>query len=317
MKNLYYLRTLSFLLCLALFIQCSNTRIVNINTMRPAEITFPSYVNTLLLLDRTQFKSKAVKVIESIITGELPGEDKAGLQETMRSFQQTLMSSPRFKVKNATEILAGNSLTSTLPAPIAWEQVEELCQKYGTEAIVSIEIYDTDFIITNGTRKAKKQVDGKETEVEEIYAQGVGNITIGFRLYDPKAKTIIDEQLLSRTNTWQAAGTTVRDAIAHLILRSEATKAVSRMAGADYAYKIAPMPVRLSRVFYSKGKKAPQVAAGSRLADVNDWKTAISTWESGLSNAHNKDAGRICYDIAIAYEMLGDLDKAKTWAKRS
>src|SRR5258706_11047244 len=92
---------------------------------------------------------------------------------------------------------------------------------------------------------------------------------------------------------------------------------VSRMAGSDYAYKIAPMPGRVSRQYYGKGKKAIQVAAGARRAEVNDWKGALTTWEGAMNGAIQKDAARLSYNIAVANEVLGNTADAKNWASRS
>lgn len=319
-----FLRILGVAVCvvvLALLSSCSGTRIVTMNAMRPAEITFPSYANTLVIVNRAKFEKNAANIIEGVLTGELPGEDKAGIQATMTSFQNQLMASPRFQTKVATEQLPGNSMTSAFPDPLPWPKVEQLTSKYQAEVMVAIEMFDTDFVVTNGKRKVKRQVeeDGvkKEIEADEFYAEGVGNITIGFRVYDPKAKTIVDQQLFSKSNTWSAAGNTAKDALAGLIAKSDATRYMGEQAGSDYAFKIAPMPIRISREFYSKSKKVPEISAGSRKADINDWQGAAETWQQGLTHAATKEAGYLCYNIAISYEVLGDLTTAKSWADRA
>ena len=236
--------------------------------MRPAEITFPSYVNTLLLVDRTKFDNNTVNIIEGVLSGELPGADKAAAQEAINTLQQTLLASPRFKVIRAAEIMAGNSITQAFPDALAWNKIEALCSQYKTEAVVALEIFDSNFIVTNGIRKKKKTIEEKrvkkEIEVDEYYAEGVANVKIGIRLYDPKPKSIVDQQLATKTKRWEATGNNITDAIKKLIQKTDATLAVSRMAGQDYAYKIAPMPVQLARQYYSKGKNTEQVAAGAR-----------------------------------------------------
>ncbi len=309
------------LLPLVVFFACSGTRTVTMNAMRPAEITFPSDVNTLLILDRTKFNKDAINIIEGVLTGEMPGEDKAGVQALMSSFQQQLSYSPRFAMKIATERLDGNSVTKAFPAQLPWQQVNSLCKNYGTEAIVAIEIFDTDFVVTNGKRKVKKTVtEGdvkKEVEVDEYYAEGVGGITIGIRLYDPKRQTIVDQQLLNRNNTWTAAGSTLKAALAQLIDKSEATSQLGRLVGEDYAFKIAPMPIRISRSFYSKSKKTPALAQGTRYADIGKWQDAAQTWQNGITAANEKDAGKLAYNTAIAYEVLGDMELAQEWAQKA
>lgn len=308
-------------LTVVLFSHCRSMRSVGINSMRPAEITFPSYVNTLLLVDRTKFDNNPVNVIESILTGELPGADRAAAQEAITTLQQTLLSSPRFKVIRASEVLPGNSITQAFPDALAWNKIETLCSQYKTEAVVALEIFDSNFIVTSGTRKKKKTIEEKgikkEIEVDEYYAGGVANVKIGIRLYDPKPKSIVDQQLVTKTKRWEATGNNITDAITKLIQKTDATLAVSRMAGQDYAYKISPMPIQLSRQYYNKGKNSEQVAAGARRAEVNDWQGALITWENALKNASSKDASRLCYNIAVAYEVLGDMENAKKYAARS
>jgi hypothetical protein len=324
MKKQYYLPL--FFVLLSLGVSQCGMRHVYINAMRPAEITFPSYVNTFLLLDRTKFEKKAKNTIEGLLTGELPGEDKAGLEEAMNSFQTTLRQSPRFQMVRATESLNGNSLTGAFPDALAWGQIEELCKKYNTDAVVAIEIFDTDFIVTSGKRRVKKTLSEKDEkgvqkviEVDEYFAEGIGNAQIGFRLYDPRAKTVADQQLFKHSKRWEAVGTSIADALVKLVQKSEATKYVGRQAGADYAFKISPMPVTLAREFYSKPKRAPQLTAGSRRGDVNDWRGAAESWKRGYNVSPEKDKfkGRLAYNISVAYEVLGDLDSANIWASRS
>lgn len=187
--------------------------------MRPAEITFPSHVDNLVIVDRTKFDQEAVNVVESILTGEMPGEDATGVQELINSFQQQSSHSPRFRTRVASERLAGNSLTSVFPKKLSWRTVNRLCKKYQAQTVVAIEIFDTDF--------------------------------------------------------------------------------------------------RISRTFYGKSRKAPALEQGSRYADVGEWQDAISVWKQGIKPAPTKQRGYLSHNIAIAYEVLGDLKAAKKWAQKS
>lgn len=47
------------------------------------------------------------------------------------------------------------------------------------------------------------------------------------------------------------------------------------------------------------------------MAEVGAWNDAINKWEEGIIKAEKeKDKARMAYNIAVAYEVLGDLDKA-------
>ncbi len=306
----------------SIFASCGPSRIVSFNITRPAQITFPSEANTILLVDRTKFNNETLNIIEGILTGELPSDDKAAAQEAMNSLKNSLNYSPRFNVKIWPDRLEGNSMTSAFPNPIKWEVIDQLCINTHSEIVVSLEVFDTDFIITNGTRIKKKTIgDGankKEVEYNEFYASGVGTVKMGIRTYYNKDKTIIDQQMITKNNSWEGTGTTPFDAINVLISKSNANKYLASAVGEDYAYKISPMPNRISRSFYGKSKRIEELKVGSRYADVNQWNEAIDEWKKGLQKVKKpKDGGFLTYNIAIGYEVLGEYGTALKWAQDS
>lgn len=297
--------------------QCAKHRVVTVNTIRPADIDVAKDINKLLILDRTLPDKSLLNILEGALTGELPYEDKASMQFLTNAMREELSFSPRFEIKLATERLAGNSLTSAFPAALEWDKIQELCDKYGTDAIIAVEIFDTDFIITNGVRKKKVTEDGVEREVDEYYAQGVNNLKMGLRLYNPKTKEILDQQLLTEKGTWNAAGNNKAAALLALIDKADATHQLSARIGADYAYRISPMAVQLTRRYRGKSRKTPALERGSRLTDVNQWEEAINVWQTALPNAREKDQRHLSYNIAVAYEIIGNMSEARAWASRS
>ncbi len=313
--------TIIFFIVILFSFACSNTKRVTINYTQPAEITMPLEAKTILLIDRTKFSNQTLNILEGILTGELPADDRVAAQEALVSLKNRLEYSPRFFVKISPDRLEGNSLTQAFPPALSWDVINDLCVKNGAEIVVSYEIFDSDFIVTNGSR-IKKRTEGsgnnaREVEYTEYYAQGVGSVKMGIRCYYNTDKTIVDQQLIKRDNTWEATGTTAADAAAALISKSNANKQLAKGIGSDYAYKISPMPVSITRNFYKKSKHIPEVAKGTRYADVNQWKEAINEWKKGLANADEKDAGNLSYNIAIGYEVLGEYGTALTWAQDS
>ncbi len=298
---------------------CSKMRNVNMQSMRPAALSVPNHIQKIVIVDRTVYEKKGVDIIEGILTGELPGQDRAALQEGIYAMQQTFALSPRFEIKIATQRLEGNSITAAFPDPLPWKSVEELNRQYNTDAVLAIEVFDTDFIVTKGTRKVKKQVkEGektKEIEVNEFYAEGVETVKMGVRLYDPKNMQIIDQAPFNSANTWTATGDNINAAVANLISKNEAAKYVTRIATTQYVKKITPMPISISRRFYAKSKKVNAIPSGARMADVNRWEDAARTWSSAIPIAPNKQAGQLAYNTAIAYEVLGDYDNAILYAQ--
>jgi hypothetical protein len=307
------------LILLSWLASCGPARLVNLQVTRPAAITFPAEAKNLVLVDRTKPDNQAINILEGIITGEMPEEDRIGAQEAVNSLNNELQSSPRFKAKMHPNRLSGNSLTAAFPQALEWPQVQKICNDEKSDVLLSLEVFDTDFVVTNGNR-IKKRTEGtgpaaREVEYTEYYAQGVGNVKMGIRVYYPKAKTILDQQIFSETKTWEAVGKSVTDAVALLINKVEANRQLARMVAADYAYKISPMPVWVSRSMYGKSKHAPALEAGRRYADVGQWPEAVDTWKNGIKSAAQKDAGKLAYNTAVGYEVLGDFEQALQWAR--
>ncbi|ADR22116.1 hypothetical protein MATR_02470 [Marivirga tractuosa] len=311
-----------FIILLAIgFSSCMKS--VSINTLRPADITIPNDIQSIVLVDRTAYDRDAVGVIEGILTGEGINEDQDGVMVMFSSLQNSLRVSPRFDVILASEKLRGQNILGSFPDPLDWRQVDQLTRKYNTDALLAIEIFDSNFIVTNGKRKNTRTVEDKdgnkrEEEFTEFFAEGVGNTRIGIRLYDAKNRTVIDQDIYTQNKTWEASATSLKEALAQLVSKSQATKYLAQSVGNTYAGKIAPMPVRISRSYYAKPKNNIYLSKGARQASVNQWESAIDTWKTGLRNSNDrKESGRMAYNIAVGYEIIGDLFLAHEWAGRS
>lgn len=315
------LQMVSALVVLLLVGGCTSSRSVTMESMEPADMTFRSEIRTILIVDRSEFNDGTVGLLETVLTGEIFDQDRAGLQAMIWSLRDELAWSGRFDTRVASEVLPGNSLTSVFPDPLDWKEVTSLASRYGTDVVLTVEIFDSDFIVTDGKRLVARTVvvDGHEQKIEETeyYAEGVANMTIGFRIYDPKVRDILDEDLFSRTHRWNAKGSTLQDALIALSDKVAIARQVSRQVGAAYASKIAPMPVSIDRNFYTKAKHVREMEEGARQADIGDWAGAARTWEAGLNFADQKEAGRLCYNIAIAHEVQGNWANARKWAERS
>lgn len=303
-----------------LFGACSKT--VTLNRMVPAEISVPTYVQRLLLVDRTAPQSEGLAIIEGILTGEAPFEVKNAAEATLTTVQQELNTSPRYEVIRARERLKGGLFAQTFPTPLAWEQIDALCRQYEVNAVLVLEKFSSDFVITDKKKTVKKIVgtgkDSKEIEVEGIYMEGLASVSAGFRLYDPETRNIFDQVNYDKTNLWSAEAETRTQAAAMLIDKVRATQFVGRMAGASYAKRIAPMNVSIRRTMYEKPRSNPSLARGSRLAQVGQWEEAIEAWHQGLKQINNrKTGGRLYHNIALGNEVMGDLQEARIWAGKA
>jgi hypothetical protein len=123
-----------------------------------------------------------------ILTGETPFEVRNAVEATMTEVQQVLNNSPRFEIIRSTERLRGGLFAQTMPEPLPWQLVEELCQRFDADAVLALERFSSDFVITDKKKVIKKSVgtgsEAKTIEVEGVYLEGLASVSAGFRMYE-------------------------------------------------------------------------------------------------------------------------------------
>ena len=312
------MKKLFVLFAVTLLASCVAHKNVVINSIKPAEIDIDSKIQKVIIVNRTDASGNFLNVVEGIVTGEMPFEDRAAVDAFIAGLNNEMRISERFETQIARQILKGNSPTNAFPEPLDWWTLEGLLREYNADAVLAIELLDSDFIVTESKKVIeKKEEGGKIIKVDEYHASGLANLVIGIRIYDPRTKTILDQKRYKDTRTWEGVALTKTEALAALINKSDANNFLANEVGVAYAHRIAPMPVLLNRVYVGKSKDAPAVEQGARFADVGQWAEAIQIWEKAIPTSPQKEAGILAQNIAVGYEILGDMEKAAGWAQRA
>jgi hypothetical protein len=140
-------------------------------------------------------------------------------------------------------------------------------------------------------------------------------VKAGWRIYDVKARSILDEAAVAKMLIYHGRGINPLLAAEALINRKEAVKEVGNTAGHAYAFRIIPLWIRVSRDYYVRGTHNFKTA--KRKARTGNWNGAAELWRQETTNPHRKAAGRACYNMAIISEINGELDMAIQWAQQS
>lgn len=312
MKQLLALSTAGLLV----FSSCRTTQGMQIEVQRPATISVDNKVKSLALLNHS-IPGKA-GLLEGTLTLETPKQDKELSNECIRGIDQLLRTSPRFEIKQCDSSMMASKPTSVdFGSPMSWEQVDSICKKYGTDALLSLEFFDTDFSVINPAATAVNTVqnilNGNGTEVE---ITGKATARAGFILYDPVKKAILYQDTYKQGRTWVQRSTNPVEALGRLIKRNEALTEVSNYTGQSFAHDLVPLYFWEQRMMYI-GKKG-RLKIGGRQALTRDWEGALNTWKEEYdSNPKSKFKARAAYNVALAYEVLGDLQNAKAWIQKS
>jgi hypothetical protein len=298
-----------------IFLFCSSAW-VKLTLIRPSEIVLPEYVRTIAIIDRTVQENTPQNQFEQVITGELFRQDEQAVLKVAEGFMDACSGMNRFVPVRTAEKYKGNGTKTTFPTPLDWNAVSDICNKYQADAVLSIEIFDTDFILTNNPVNIDVKDDlGHISTRVEFRATGIAVINFGIRLYDAANRVILDEYQTSHRMNFDAQAGTLQAALNQLLDKVEAINQASSDAGFIYGQRITPTYYSVTRYFFDKPKK--ELGAGVRYSEVADWQGAISAWMRVVEKGDRKDAGRAAYNIAVAYEVLGDLGEAKKWAARS
>ncbi|MGY8815169.1 MAG: DUF6340 family protein [Gammaproteobacteria bacterium] len=304
----------------------SNMKTVEVDVMTPAEISLPSSIENLVIVDRTVYTGNPFESNEALLRAPVTGQNKEATDTLIFFLQRYLGGSPRFQTVVANETLTGNSISKGFPRPIPWDTVNELCKRYGANALVAIEVYDSEFNMSNNpqVRRADQPLlnDPQETTFQrsspyEYTIAAAGNILFGFRVYDPSTETIIDEHLYRNRETWKSTGSDPSSAASGLPPGNQAIGDLIHMAGIAYAKRIAPISVPVERKYFGGSGTDSALVKGTELAEGEQWQQAANTWEAGISQASKSEAGQLAYNVAIAYEKLGKTEQAQEWAKKA
>lgn len=313
------LHFLAMILALGLLSSCMKT--ASLTVLQPAEMKLPEHISVVAVVDRSKPSNGWLNVLEGAFTGEAIGQDRRSREEAVAGLTKTLTRTPRFRVKSTGIEMTGAKAGVNLPAPLAWREIEKICADYGADAVVAIESFDSDNNRTTRKSESKtKDKDGKEVTTISWDSRQRTAVRMGWRMYDPRTKIILDEfttdDYLERTGS----GKTERSALDNLPLPANVSRDVAYLGGQHYGMRIAPVYVNVSRQYYHKAKGFKTgMKEAARFAQANQWDKASSVWQAIVTKAaaDRKAAGRAQYNMAVAAEMQGDLERALELAQEA
>jgi len=308
---------LIILLALSALVSCKTNQLY-LNVVEPAPVTIPPYIKNVGVINRSipTDETKTLDVLDKALSLEGVNLDKDGAMESIRGLSDELMNNTRFtEVKTLNDIDFRTSALTSFPAPLTWEIVTKICNETKTDALFSLEKFDTDTHLNYSTRKVEMKTPLGNIPGLEHQADMETIIKTGWRIYDPSSKQILDEFLYNESVVFTGRGINPLLAAAALVNRKDAVIQVSNKAGHGYALRIIPYRLRVMRDYYVKGTNNFKIAM--RKARVGKWDEAGLLWEKETNNPKSKVAGRACYNMAIINEINGDLDSALKWAQKS
>lgn len=321
-KETYVLKILPVLIMIMFFYVSCSVSSVPIEILIPAEINITKQIKHLGIVNRTipARNRKLVNFLEGFISGESILADRIGAENCIAGLAEKLNTSPRFSAVIIKGEMFRGTGTRNFPPQLRWREVAEICRKYRVDALISLETFDSDihFDVKKKwrTKKIKTKDSGKKKiKVPKFYAYLEIDVNSGWRIYDPSAKVIVDMNIFRDRKNWTDSGDSREEAVDGLPGKREAINVSGYNSGIQYGVRISPTWVNVSRDFYVKGD--PDLKNAKKYVRAGQWDNAIGIWERVVENENPKIAGRAAYNLAFAYEIKGDFNKAYRWAKKS
>ena len=318
--KLYSMKNTVVLLLISLaIVGCSSTNYVTMSVLEPAPVTVPSYIKKVGIVDRSlpSDENEQQDKIDQVLSIEGGNLDIEGSQEALRGVDDELSGNNRFtEVSLLKDVDLRSPGMGIFPAPLSWDVVEKICNENHVDALFVLEFYDTDTDISYSSQPVTINGPmGVKIPAVEHYAHMHTLVKTGWRVYDPIGRMILDEFPMQESIDKSGKGINPAAALSAMIGRKDAVKQVSYTVGQNYAYRILPYSIRVSRKYYVRGTDNFKIA--KRRAQTGDWEGAAQLWERETENPKAKVAGRANYNMAIINEINGNLDAAIQWAKKA
>ena len=295
------------ILILTILASCSSVREMQVLVTKPAIFEIPKDTKKILLVNRS--KGNAISILEGILTGEIPGTDIVYSEQCMSALQQTLLLNKNVEYTRHNERLSSERGSSPgFGNPLDWNTLSSLANQYNADLVLVLEYFDTDYFV--------RDVIGNSVTTN-VYVRGTATARAGFRLYNPIKSTILYEKSFSSTTSHTEFALSRLLALAKLIKGTDALNEVSFLTGQNFAKRLVSYNIWEDRIMF-KGKSNSQIAKGSRYVLSNEWQMGVNTWLDGYkSSKTEKEKGKIAYNLALGYEVLGDLQESKKWITTS
>lgn len=276
---------------------CTGLRDSAITVMEPAKINFPKSIQSFVVVNRAAPSRPGWNVLEGVLTGELPGQDRDAARAVVAHLARGIDESPRFSAK-----AANVELIADPRKPMDWKRIEKLTETYDVDAVVVLENIDSD-----------SRADWWGDDNREIRA----GLHLFFRVYDPIKKKIVDEYNFTKRGRTNDYNYNIIDRVTDIPNRYAMTNDLGFAAGREYARQIAPSFATRERKIYKKAERSQEMRDAYRLARNGQWVEAAEIWDSLADSDKEKLAARASFNMALASEQIGELMNAQEWVDYS
>ncbi len=298
----------ALLLIVPFLASCAGIRYMSIETREPAQITLPSNVRTVLVVNNVAEQPEDIgHTIKKLGKNEIEkikaSADSVAIYYT-EALSQFLGEEEYFDDVLYDSRMLRRDNNFWLEQPLLPEVMIEMRNESGADAIISL-----DKLIMQTNRTDHFYQEGY------IYGEMKGSIQSIMRVYLPTMDGQIPSVQYNDSLKWE--GYDIRDgrAYAELVLptQEEAMKELAVYAAEKMTKVFSPHWEFQERWLYTSVKSTMREA--DLYAKNNQWTEALALWEPQYDRERSKtNKAKIAHNIAVGYEMLNEMETAVQWA---
>ena len=310
-----------FLFCLIVIaaVSCKSYYIaMTIEVPKPAKEELPTDIQSITLMNRSinnQFLNHNEDSLQNYFfrNGYQLSKiilDSVSADTTIRALAALLFESGRYDVVVPVERNIYRSLSyEKLPDIISPSQVTQICSNYNTDALMVLERFSTKLMADY----SKEQLLANSNNYS-FYASLDLKYNAFFRIYKPGMEAPIKEFELIDTISWESADNLQQRLFSKLPSIKQALINAGIKVALDIDSKVSPSWVTEKRGYFLFNQKND---LGQQLMNENKTEEAKSFWLEKVQSNNKKIRGKAEYNLALAYELDGDVDQAIIWGLKS
>ena len=286
---------------------CSELLYTSLDVLRPAKVTFAPDANNLLIINntakqphnlghRTDLLNQKTKItvidtdsLPLFCLGSLTEElESNGFFTTVKLAQNSLNTSANFSIIN----------------PLEYDSVTKLCKLNKADVILSLDKIKVNDDISEYYLNDRSSFLGVFEVRYESY----------WSIHYPN-KMEVTPISFKDTIYWESESYNRKSVISGLPKRTDGIIDGALNVGKKSVGRFLPYWEKADRYFYNSSNK--YIKQGMDSVYVKNWKSAIESWQKAYKSKNALLQAHAANNIAIAYEITGDIDKAIEYATLS
>ena len=275
-----------------LFTSCGSADLLTYDQLVPAEISFPSDIRQIGVVNNMPLRKAASQedVPLAVVSAEgvYATEALAGELADSKYFDQVII---------CDSALQTEEVDLNIDPKLSESEIQTLTRDLGVDLLVSLERL--------WVQIAKKEVYYPGWEIPVPVIQSI--ITPVVRLYVSGRPQPMNTITFTDSLFWDL-GTPVTE---EMIVKES-----SKLAARKISSRLVPSWIPAERIYFSGGGGEMRDAA--ILMQEGSWQEAQNTWKGLYDRLRKgKTKSKAAYNIALSYEMLGNIEEASQWVTKA